>query len=89
MTGWTVYILQCADGSLYTGITTNLERRLDEHNTGKRPAAAYTRSRLPVRLVYQEEVKDRSLAQKREAEIRQLNRQEKLALLQSVRTGKV
>jgi putative endonuclease len=75
---WTVYLARCGDGSLYTGVTTDPERRLAEHNNGS--GAAYTRSRLPVRLVYQETVEDRSQALRREHKIRQLNRSEKEAL---------
>jgi putative endonuclease len=72
---WTVYLARCADGSLYTGITTNAERRLAQHNRGK--GAAYTRSRLPVRLIYSEAVKDRAHALQREHAIRRLSRREK------------
>ena len=63
--GWFVYILRCADDSLYTGITTDVSRRCDQHNAGT--ASRYTRSRLPIRLVYEEELTSRSLALKREA----------------------
>jgi uncharacterized protein (TIGR02453 family) len=76
---WFVYILRCADGSLYTGIARDPERRLAEHN-GKR-GAAYTRARRPVRLVYQEGAPDRSSASRREWAIKQLHRTEKLALI--------
>jgi putative endonuclease len=75
-TGWFVYILRCADGSLYTGITKDIARRVNEHNNGKL-AAAYTRSRRPVKLVYQEAFKDRSAASMREAEIKNMDREEK------------
>jgi putative endonuclease len=78
---WTVYIARCSDGSLYTGITTDRERRLAEHNRGA--GAAYTRSRLPVCLVYWEVVEDRSRALRRESAIRRLNRGEKEALVTS------
>lgn len=76
---WTVYILRCRDGSLYTGATTDLARRLAAHRAGT--AAAYTRSRRPVRLVYREPAADRSAAQRREAAIKRLPRAAKLALL--------
>lgn len=89
MKNWTVYMLCCADGSFYTGITTDLDRRLREHNTGNRLASAYTRSRRPVRVVYQETRPGRSAAQKREAQLKQLSREEKQKLLQTVTTEKV
>lgn len=73
-----VYLLRCRDGSLYTGVTNDLSRRLESHNIGK--ASAYTRSRRPLALAYQEEWPDRSAALKREAAIRRLSRAEKLAL---------
>ena len=79
MADWTVYILACADGSLYTGITTDLDRRLAEHNSA-RGGARYTRARRPVRLIHAETVPDRSAALKREAAIRRLPRAAKLAL---------
>jgi putative endonuclease len=72
---WIVYIARCSDGSLYTGVTTDAERRLAEHNAGN--GAAYTRSRLPVAMVYQELVCDRSGALRREHAIRRLTRKEK------------
>ena len=78
---WYVYMLQCRDDSLYTGCTDNVERRLAVHRSGK--GAKYTRSRLPVTLVYQEEVADRPAALRREAAIKRLRRAEKLALLQN------
>jgi putative endonuclease len=72
---WTVYLARCQDGSLYTGVTTDPERRLAEHNAGR--GAAYTRSRLPVTLVYCEPVDDLSCALRREHAIRRLSRSEK------------
>jgi putative endonuclease len=75
---WTVYLLRCRDDSLYTGITNDLHRRLESHHSGK--ASAYTRSRRPVALAYQEALPDRGAALKREAAIRRLSRAEKLAL---------
>jgi len=78
---WFVYILRCADGSLYTGITKDIHRRIIEHNKNGKLAAAYTRSRRPVKLVYFEKHRDRSAAATREAEIKNMDRQEKEALL--------
>lgn len=77
---WFVYMLRCRDGSLYTGCTDHVERRLAAHQSGK--GAKYTRSRLPVELVYQEEAADRSAALRREAAIKKLTRKEKLELLE-------
>jgi predicted GIY-YIG superfamily endonuclease len=76
---WYVYILRCADGSLYTGITTDLDRRCKQHNAGT--ASRYTRSRLPVELVYQEARDSQSKALKRELEIKALTRQQKESLI--------
>ncbi|HKA59221.1 MAG TPA: GIY-YIG nuclease family protein [Gemmatimonadales bacterium] len=73
-----VYLLRCRDGSLYTGITNDLDRRLMLHKTGK--ASAYTRSRRPLTLAYRESQPDHGAALKREAAIRRLSRAEKLAL---------
>ena len=78
---WFVYIVRCVDGSLYTGITTDLIRRCEQHNAGT--ASRYTRSRLPVALVYQETRGSRSVATKRELEIKALSRQEKESLIRS------
>ena len=75
-----VYILECADGTLYTGWTTDLERRLRAHNSGC--GARYTRGRRPLRLAYREEQSDRSAAQRREAAIRRLSRADKLKLVE-------
>jgi len=72
---WYIYILQCADNSLYTGVTNNLERRLKEHNAKK--GGSYTRSRLPVKLAYSEHQPDKSSALKREHEIKGWNRTKK------------
>jgi len=74
-----VYILRCSDGSLYTGWTTDLGKRIETHNQGK--GAKYTRSRLPAELVYHEEYEDRQDAMKRECEIKKLSRQQKLKLI--------
>ena len=73
------YILECADGTYYTGWTTDLEKRLKAHNSGK--GAKYTKSRRPVRFVYYEEYEDKISAMKREYAIKQLTRQEKEALM--------
>jgi putative endonuclease len=80
LNSWYVYILRCADDSLYTGITTDIERRLLEHNNGA-PAAKYTRSRRPVTLVYLESAQNRSSACVRENQIKQLKRSQKHKLL--------
>ncbi len=79
-TPWYVYMVQCRDGSLYTGIAKDLEKRVEEHNSGS-TGAKYTRSRRPVHLVYQEEVPSRSAAAKREYEIKQLTAAGKNALI--------
>lgn len=76
---WKVYILRCNDGSLYTGITTDIEKRVAAHNAGK--GAKYTRSHKPVELVYAEDCADHSDALKREIEIKTLTREEKLKLI--------
>jgi len=76
---WNVYILVCADGSLYTGITNNLEKRVVTHNSGK--GAKYTRGRLPVEVGYSEKSQDRSTAQVREHELKQLSHADKLQLI--------
>lgn len=73
------YIVQCADGSLYTGWTNDLEKRLQAHNSGK--GAKYTRSRLPVTLVYSEEYETESEARSREWHVKRLSREEKLRLI--------
>ena len=76
-----VYLLRCGDGTLYAGYTNDLQRRLAVHNAGKR--AKYTRSRLPVELVYWESFSNKSSALKREYAIKQCTRKEKLALIQT------
>ena len=73
------YILKCADGSYYTGWTTDLEKRVSKHNSGN--GAKYTRCRLPVELVYYEKHEDKSAAMKREYQIKQLSRSQKEALI--------
>lgn len=74
-----VYILKCNDNTLYTGWTTNLEKRVTTHNAGR--GAKYTRCRLPVEIAYFEEFLDKSSALKRENEIKKLSRKEKLLLI--------
>ena len=76
---WSVYILKCADKTLYTGITNNIARRLKDHESGN--GAKYTKGRGPLKLVYQEFMENRSLSSKRESEIKKLNKQEKFALI--------
>ena len=83
MQSWLVYILRCRDGSLYTGITNDLPKRLKAHLAGK--ASRYTRSRLPVTLAYTEPQPTKSRALKREAAIKKLRRAEKLRLIASGR----
>ena len=76
---WFVYMLRCADGSLYTGITKDVKRRRQQHND--RTASRYTRSRRPTKLVWQEAQPSRSAALKREAAIKKMTRRDKLALI--------
>lgn len=80
---WVVYMLRCSDGSLYTGVTNDMERRLATHGAGK--GGAYTRSRLPVQLVYTERRPSRGAALSREAAIKRLPRVAKLALTRAGR----
>lgn len=77
---YAVYMLRCSDGTLYTGTTNNLEKRLREHNTTK-TGARYTKSRRPVKLVYSEKLRSKNAALRREYAIKQLPRKEKLALI--------
>lgn len=77
---WFVYMLRCVDNSLYTGITTDLERRLNEHNFTDK-AAKYTRCRRPVNMVYSEQTEDKPSAHKREWAIKQLNKHQKEDLI--------
>jgi predicted GIY-YIG superfamily endonuclease len=83
---WFVYLLRCGDGTLYTGIAKDVDRRCQQHNAGT--ASRYTRSRLPVVVVYQESHASRSLALRREAAIKALSRQQKMSLIQSTHKGK-
>lgn len=81
MDTWNVYMVRCSDDSLYTGIATDVARRMIEHNTNDVLAARYTRARRPVMLVYQEKHDTRSAASKREYEIKQMGKKEKLILI--------
>jgi len=80
MNNWWVYILECNDGTLYTGITTDVDKRLHEHNHSNK-GAKYTRNKRPVKLVYTEPSDNRSTASKREYQIKQLSRKDKLKLI--------
>ncbi|PCJ99437.1 MAG: endonuclease [Zetaproteobacteria bacterium] len=79
--GWYVYIVECADTTYYTGITTDITRRIEEHEKGT--GAKYTKGRGPLNLIYQEKCADRSSASKREIEIKSLSKAEKLVLISS------
>src|SRR6187397_1066888 len=76
---WYVYIVQCVDGSFYTGITKDVKRRCQQHNAGT--ASKYTRSRRPIKLIYQEVHPSQSSALKREAAIKAMTRSEKLTMI--------
>ena len=76
-----LYILECADGTLYTGITTDLARRIEEHNSSGK-GAKYTRTRRPVKLCYSEVCEDRSSASRREHAIKKMTRTQKLRLIE-------
>lgn len=76
---WFVYMVRCADGTLYTGVATDIDRRLDEHNAGR--GAKYTRGRGPVSLVYREQCRDQSRAVQRELIIKGMTRADKLRLI--------
>lgn len=80
---WFVYMLRCGDGSLYTGATNDLERRVKQHGAGK--GARYTRARLPVKLVFHEPATGKSEALSREAKLKQLTRAQKLLLVRANR----
>lgn len=77
---WFVYILECSDGSLYTGISNDLEKRFAEHKTGK--GGRYTRSHKPIRLVYSEKMVNHSKALKKEAQIKSWSRKKKIKFLE-------
>lgn len=82
MSSWYVYLVRCADNSLYTGIARDVERRIAEHNHDNKLASSYTRSRRPISLVHTETCQSRSVATKREYEIKQMSKQEKEILIQ-------
>ena len=82
---WYLYILRCGDGTLYTGITNDVEKRLAAHRAGK--GAKYTRGRGPLEIVYREELPDHSAALKREHEIKAMSRQEKEKLIEKTPEG--
>jgi len=84
---WYVYMLRCGDGTLYTGMTDDVERRLAAHRSGK--GAKYTRGRGPLELVYTEEQPDKSSALRREFQIKKLPRERKSALCESWRDGAI
>lgn len=85
MSPWSLYIIRCRDGELYTGVTTDVNRRFVEHQGGGPRAAKYLKGKAPLQLVYQELVGSRSEALKREIQIKKLSRQQKLALLNASR----
>lgn len=80
---WYLYILQCGDGSLYTGVTNDVEKRLEAHRQGK--GAKYTRGRGPLQLVYREVCRDRSHALQREIQVKKLSKPQKLLLISSTK----
>jgi putative endonuclease len=80
---WFVYMVRCADSSLYTGVAKDVTRRVQEHNTDNKKGARYTRARRPVELVFEELCDNRSHACQREAAIKKLNREQKLRLINS------
>jgi putative endonuclease len=85
MPGWVVYMLRCSDGTLYTGCTNNLEKRVKAHNEGK--GAKYTRGRIPVEVVYTEDYVTRGLALHEEATLKRLTRAQKLRVIAAERKG--
>jgi putative endonuclease len=80
---WSLYVLECGDGTLYTGITNDLSRRVVQHNSGI--ASRYTRSRLPVKLVHAEQCRGRSQALKREYALKRFSRKEKIAYISNTK----
>lgn len=82
---WSVYIIQCRDQTLYTGITNNLTKRLEMHESGQ--AAKYTKGRGPFKLVYQEFFENRSLSTKRESEIKKFKKEDKNKLIEGYRSS--
>ena len=81
---WLLYVLQCSDGTYYTGVTTNVDRRTKEHNSSKR-GAKYTRSRRPTKVIYMTEYNNRSSAQKSEYLFKQLTRKQKEEVINKVK----
>ena len=81
MSEWFVYVVRCSDNSLYTGVTTDLPRRMEQHNTCNKTGAKYTRVRRPIELVYSEHSANRSTACQREYQIKQLNKAKKEELV--------
>ena len=77
-----VYIVECIDGSLYTGWTLNIQSRINKHNSGK--GAKYTKTRRPVKLIYFEEFSTKNLAMKREIQIKSMNRNQKFSLINMI-----
>lgn len=86
---WHVYLVRCADGSLYTGIATDVERRVQEHNSDDTVGAKYTRARRPITLVYHEAVDTRSAALKREHAIRKMSKAEKEKMVRQTKIGRL
>jgi putative endonuclease len=82
---WSVYIIQCRDQTLYTGITNNLTKRLEMHESGQ--AAKYTKGRGPFKLVYQEFFENRSISTKRESEIKKFKKEDKNKLIEGYRSS--
>jgi len=85
---WFLYVLQCNDGTYYTGITTNITRRLNEHNTSSR-GAKYTKTRRPVEVVYRTRFKDRSSAQKAEYKFKRLTRKQKEEIINEIHLNSI
>ena len=79
---WSIYVVRCSDGTLYCGISNNITKRIDAHNNGK--GAKYTKSRLPVSLVYSEEIGTMSAAMRRERQIKKMTRRQKNDLIDSL-----
>lgn len=88
MAAWSVYVVRCADGSLYTGIARDVNRRVADHNNSNRLASRYTRARRPVTLVYEEAAASRAAASAREHVIKRLGRREKEALVAAGQRGR-
>lgn len=80
---WSVYMIRCADGSLYTGISTDVARRFEEHSSGSPKSAKYVRGRVPLELIYQREVGTQSEATIEERRIKQLTKAQKLRLVKA------